>query len=152
IKLALADLDRALAEPDCPPRAYFIRSNAYQALGQAEAAARDRAEGLRRRPSDDLGWTARGFARHQEGDPLGALDDFEEALKCNPASLDALRNKAAVLSETLNRVEEAIRVFDRIIAMYPRADLAWNGRGILLARLGRRDEAIRDARKSLELE
>src|SRR5262249_16831523 len=60
---AIAALDRALEHADAPVRALFIRAMARGRLGDREGAARDRAEGLRRRPDDELSWVVHGIAR-----------------------------------------------------------------------------------------
>ena len=57
-----------------------------------------------------------------------------------------------MLAEELNRSQDALPSLDRLIEHYPRFVDGWAGRGVILARLGRRDEAIRDAREALRLE
>jgi serine/threonine protein kinase/predicted Zn-dependent protease len=143
-----ADLTRALDDRDTPTRAYFIRSRARGALGDEAGARADFAEGLRRVPDDEWSWVARGLAR-LPADPRGALADFEAALTLNPRCRPALKGKAAVLADHLNRTEEAVRALDAAVASYPDSVAARAGRGVLLARLGRRAEAIRDAEEAL---
>ena len=53
-------------------------------LGDKKGAQRDRAVGLRERPTDDRSWLARGLARLP--DLEAALADFREAYKLNPRS------------------------------------------------------------------
>jgi tetratricopeptide (TPR) repeat protein len=148
---AIDDLSRALELPGTPTRAYFIRARANERLGDREAAGRDRAEGLRRQPADELSWIARGLAR-LPGDPNGAMNDFEAALRLNPRSQPALQNKASVLSESLKRDDEAIRVLDTLLTFHPNSPAALIGRGVLLARQGKRDAAIRDAQAAQALD
>ncbi len=148
---AVADLDAALRRPGTPARALFIRAQARAKLGDAEGARRDREAGLAREPDDEASWVARGLARLPT-DPKGALSDLDAALRLNPTSYDALQSKAAVLSENLGRAEEAVRVLDRAIDLHPSRVRARDGRGVLLARLGRRDGAIRDAEAALVLD
>ena len=148
---AVADLDAALRRPGTPARALFIRSRARARLGDAEGARRDREAGLAREPDDVASWVARGLARLPV-DPKGALSDLDAALVLNPASYDALQSKAAVLSEHLGRAEEAIGVLDRAIDLHRSRVRARDGRGVLHARLGRRDEALRDAQAALSLD
>lgn len=121
-----------------------MRAAFRERAGDPAGARKDRTEGLRRRPADELSWIARGMNR-LAGDPTGALADFEEALKLNPRSLDALQNKAHVLSERLGRTAEAVGVLDRAVALDPDNILARAGRGVLLARLKRRRAALDDA-------
>src|SRR5207302_698991 len=116
-------------------------------LGDKDGAKADRAAGLRERPADELSWVARGLAR-LAADPPGALADFEEALMLNPRSQSALQNKAHVLGK-LGRTAEAVQALDAAVALYPDFVPARSGRGVLLARLGEREAALRDAREAL---
>ena len=105
---------------------------------------------MRREPLDEISWVTRAFHKTtRERDYSGALDDLEEALKSNPSSFYALENKANVLAERLGKNDEAVRVIDRIVELFPGHPSARPSRGVLLARLGRRDAALADARESL---
>jgi len=148
---AAEDLSVALARPDAPARAYVIRAAALERLGDREAAARDREEGQRRIPEDDAGWVARGLSR-LPAEPVAALADIEQALRLNPRSFPALQDKAAILSDHLGRTEEAVATLDRAIGLHPNAVAPRAGRGVLLARLGRRAEAHEDARFAQKLD
>ena len=64
--------------------------------------------------------------------------------------MTALQNKANVLAEQPGRTEEAIRVLDSLLAIHPSYVPARAGRGVLLARVGRREDAHLDAREALE--
>jgi serine/threonine protein kinase/tetratricopeptide (TPR) repeat protein len=147
---AVADLTRVLETVDpVPTRLFFMRATFRHQAGDAEGARQDLAEGLRRRPTDDLSWVARGMHR-LAGDPRRALADFEEALKINPASLGALQNKAHILSERLGQPAEAVRALDRALGHDPDNVPARAGRGVLLARLNRRGAALQDATRVLQ--
>ncbi len=147
---ALADLTDVLDTGLAPTRVYFVRARVRARLGDREGARQDRDEGIRREPVDEKDWVARGVARH-DGDPKGALADFDQALRINPESLDALQNKAGVLSEKLGRAADAVAVLDRLVALYPDDVLGRAGRGVLLARQGRRAAAQADARAAEKL-
>src|SRR5262249_44389366 len=141
---ALADLARASDLPGAPTRIYFMRSRIHALAGDREKARQEREEGLRHTPADPQSWVARGIAR-LGGDPTGALADFDEALKLDSTYREALEDKAHVLSERLGRPREAIAVLDRAVEQHPDYVLARAGRGVLLARLGRREAALKDA-------
>jgi serine/threonine protein kinase/tetratricopeptide (TPR) repeat protein len=146
---ALADLSHVLQTVEKPPtRVFFARARVKAQLGDHEGQRRDLEEGLRREPTDDNDCLARGVARYA-GDPKGALADFERALTFNPLSRMALQNQASVLAEKLGRPADAIKVLDRLLALYPDSVLALAGRGVLHARLGVREAALRDARAAL---
>lgn len=141
---ALADLNEAVQRGTAQTRVYFLRAAARAAAGDAAGARRDREEGLRRTPSEEISWTARGVQR-LAGDPRGALADFDEALKINPRYVPALQNKAHVLSDRLGRPEEALAVLDRAVAVAPDDVRVRVGRGVVRARLRKAAEARADA-------
>jgi tetratricopeptide (TPR) repeat protein len=146
---AVADLTKAIELGTSQTRVYFIRALLRTRLGDRSGAFQDRQKGLELRPSDELSWVVRGLAQMNNGKPKAALADFDEALQLNPNSLDALQNKASVLAERLDRTAEAIPVLDRAIDLHPEFVPARAGRGVLLARLGKRQPAIKDAEECL---
>jgi serine/threonine protein kinase/Tfp pilus assembly protein PilF len=131
-----------------PSRLYFLRARVREKRGNLQGAQHDLDEGLRRPPGDEKSWLTRGYFLLSRN-PLAALADFDQALRLNPLSLDALQNKAHVLAEKLHRNEEALAVLDRSLELCPDSLQVRAGRGIVLARLGRREAALGDARKVL---
>jgi tetratricopeptide (TPR) repeat protein len=142
------DLSRVLELDPGHTRLYFTRARVRGAAGDKEGARRDFEEGLRREPTDELSWTVRGEARI-ETDPKGALADFNAALKLNPWARNAAQSKAHVLAEKLGRTKDAIEVLNRLVERYPGYVSARAGRGVLLARLGNRAAALKDAEEAL---
>jgi tetratricopeptide (TPR) repeat protein len=61
----------------------------------------------------------------------------------------ALQDQASVLSENLGQTKESLPIFDRLVELYPDYVLARAGRGVVLARLGQRAAALRDAKEAL---
>ncbi len=145
---AIADYTKALEQGAPYTRVYFVRARAREMVKDQEGARRDREEGMRLEPTDERSWVARGLARLST-EPARALADFEQALALNPRYRPALDNKAHVLAEVQGRTEEAIAVLDRIIELYPDHVPARSSRGVLFARLGKRDKALADAEESL---
>jgi serine/threonine protein kinase/tetratricopeptide (TPR) repeat protein len=148
---AVEDVTRALDLGVPAARLYLIRARAREKLGDHAGAERDRADALRSEPTDDAGWVARGAARVATA-PRDALADFERALEANPRFLPALESKAHVLSERLGRTEEAVQVLDRAVILYPEDGPARAARSVLLARLGKREAALQDAREALAVD
>lgn len=145
---AIADITGALEAGGSTTRLYFIRARLREANGDKAGADADRAEGMRQVPNDDLSWVARAEAR-MATDPEAALADVTEALKLNPISMFGLQLKAHLLAERLGRPDEAIGALDKAVEYYPEYAKAVAGRGVLLARAGRRTEAIRDAEEAI---
>jgi serine/threonine protein kinase/tetratricopeptide (TPR) repeat protein len=148
---AIADYTEALAQPGASTRIYFLRSAVRARAGDHAGAGRDYAAGLAAEPTDELGWIARGSAR-RDHDPKGALADYEQALRLNPRSFDGLQNKAALLCDKFGKDAEALAVLERAVELYPESVLARGGRGVLLARAGKRPAALEDARACLLLD
>jgi tetratricopeptide (TPR) repeat protein len=145
---AIADLTRALDLGAPETRLYFLRARLREKVKDVDGARRDYEEGLRREPADEKSWIARGLARLNR-EPQAALADFTQALKINPRSVAALQNSAHVLAEKLNQPEAALAMMEKAVACAPESGSARSGRGVLLARLGRRDAACRDAEDAL---
>jgi len=145
---AADDLGRALDTGPSPVRVYFLRADVRARLGDKAGAQADRAAGLRLTPTDELSWIGRAEVRLAD-DPKGALADVEEALRLNPFSAPGLQLKAHILGERLNRPDDALAVLDRAVEFHPDHVPTRAGRGVELARRGRRDAALRDAREAL---
>jgi lipoprotein NlpI len=145
---AESDLTTILQSPGAPTRACFLRSMVRKAAGDAAGADQDAAEGFKKTPGDALSWVTRGVWR-LDANPALALADFDEALKLDPRSRQALQNKALVLADLLNRPADAAAVLDKLLEMYPAHIEATAGRGVYLARMGDVKGARRDAAATL---
>jgi tetratricopeptide (TPR) repeat protein len=148
---ALEDLNRALEVGPACSRIHFRLARVHEKVGDKAEAKRQIGKCIRSQPADEYDWVARGLAKKDE-DPKGALADFDHALTLNPRSFEGLQNKAALLSEKFGKDDEALRVLDEAVKFYPDSVLARGGRGILLARKGKRDAALTDAREALLLD
>jgi len=142
------DLTRSLEAGGAPVRVRLLRASIRQRRNNPTGAQADREEGLQLTPTDEPSWVARGVER-LASDPQGALADAEEALKLNPFSVSALQLKAHILGERLDRRDEALAVLDRAVELHPDHVPLRAGRGVELARRGKRDRALQDAREAL---
>jgi serine/threonine protein kinase/tetratricopeptide (TPR) repeat protein len=148
LKAATRDADAVLATKDpggLHARAYLIRARLKRATGDEDGAKADLEVGLKAEPVDETGWLVRAHAR-LDTDMPAALADIERAVKLNPRSVQALQNQAYVL-ERLGRDEACLGVIDRLIGLTGGQALYRGGRAVLLARLGRVDEAVKLARE-----
>lgn len=147
---AITDLDAVLAADDpggMHLRALFQRARWKKQTGDANGAAADTAAALRLTPADEVGWLLRGLAR-ADADPNAALDDIRQAVRLNPQYVTALRNQVYVL-EKLKRYEEAAEVMDRAVPLAPNDPVLLSSRGLLLARLGNAERAVKDITTAL---
>jgi tetratricopeptide (TPR) repeat protein len=146
---ALDDLDQALRQGAAPVRVLLIQAQVRKDAGDTVSAQRDFEAALARAkeepPTDERSWLALGDAWIERGQNAEAQTSFHQALKRNPRSLAALQNLAYLLAQDLAQTEEASKVLDQLLSYYPDNLLARANRGVLLARLGRRDEARADA-------
>jgi serine/threonine protein kinase/predicted Zn-dependent protease len=147
-KEALEDLDWALSCPDAPKRVYFIRAQVRQALKDKKGAEQDRAEGLKQEPTDAVSWVTRGIVQIKSN-PKAALEDFVQAEKVNPRYWAAIMNQSYVLGESLKKPEEAIKVLDHLLEMFPDLVDARVAKAIYSARLGKADLAVEEIKKAL---
>jgi tetratricopeptide (TPR) repeat protein len=151
LKKAIADFDRALELNPVLTRVYFLRSMVRNQLGDRPGADADLREGLRLEPRDHVSWNARGHAHLDRKETEAALDCFNRGVAAYPASRPNLTSKAYVLADLLHRNREALEVCERVVQLYPNYRLGYTDRGVLLARLGQRERALRDAQQALAL-
>lgn len=147
---ALDDMTAALNLGATETRIYFARARLRTQLGDRPGAAEDWRRGLELTPSDATSWIARGVAQLRQA-PEAALADFRRAAELNPRSVEAWNNIASVLAEQIGDTQRAVEAMDRVVELTPQNSTAVATRGVLLARLGRRDAAHRDAQTALSL-
>ena len=140
---AEADLAAALEHGAPVLFVHFIRAYVRDARGDKAGAISDRAATKDTALKTEGDYLVRGWCR-LEDDPKGALADFRKAAELNPRSLGALQNQAHVLADKLNDTEGALVVATKVADMYPEFAPARSGRAVVLARLGRRDEAHKE--------
>lgn len=150
IPLAIDDLTKALELGAPQTRIYFIRSRLRKMVGDATGALADEQEGLRRTPTDELSWVARGVAKRVD-DPEAALADFRQALKLNPVSASAMHQCIHVLADRLGREAEALEQVSQLLSLYPEDTDALASRAVLHARGSNRKAALADVRKLLNV-
>jgi serine/threonine protein kinase/Flp pilus assembly protein TadD len=141
-------LSEALEFGTLETQLFLERATVRKQKADMAGAERDLSLAIRVEPTDPAGWNDRGLA-FLDSDPKRALADFEKALSLDPDFHAALQNKAHVLSERLGRPDDGLAAVNRLVELYPGFVQARIGRGVLLARQGRRDEAHADVRESL---
>jgi tetratricopeptide (TPR) repeat protein len=123
-------------------------------MGKHAEADKDRSQAMQIQPRDARSWNARGEARLRisPADPEGALEDFRQASLTSPSLRNSYENMAHVLSEYLNRQDEAIAALDDAIECDSKYAMAWSSRSVLHARKGNAEAAIADAEQALRLD
>ena len=147
---AEADLTAALDRGAPALSVHLIRGMVRSARGDRPGSADDADAAKKLEAKTDADFIARGWTRTGT-DPKGARADFERALELNPRSLLALQNLAHVLADKLKDNETALVVATKVVELYPESGLAVANRAVILARLGRRNEARDEIAKARQL-
>jgi tetratricopeptide (TPR) repeat protein len=90
-----------------------------------------------------------GMRELDKGDNEKAEHHLREATRLADRDIDARMNLGRAL-HNLNRSVEAIAEFDRVIALDPKAPLAWFHRGMVRQTLGELDAAIADLSEEIQ--
>ncbi len=123
------------------PGSALARLGLAAARQDPRAAAEDAGAAIALLPDAGVGWLNRGAARLRAGDPRGALEDFDEAARRDPADPSARRFRVVALC-ALRDLEGAAR---EAAALPADADGAWLEATVLVAREPGRLEAHREA-------
>ena len=129
----------------------LLRQRAYKQLGELDRASRDRSLALSLKPSEEGSWIMLALEQMDEN-PEAALESLTQALALNPFSREAFQNKAHLLSEILHRDGDAVDCLTEALKLDDGYVPALGGRAVLLARLGEREKAHRDAQACLSLD
>ena len=87
---------------------------------------------------------AQAFLRHMQRDYSAEIETYKGILAKNPTNLLFLNNMAWTLSEELGRAPEGFQKVEEAIAKVGRQSHLIDTRGVILLRLGKVDEAIKD--------
>ncbi len=91
------------------------------------------------------------YALHCMGKDKEAIKYYDAALAINPSSTLALSNKTHSL-RALGDLQGAIDLCSQVIAISPKNDTAWYNRGCYHCLLGKKQEALSDLEKAIELD
>lgn len=145
---ALQDYNTALELSPDHVHALIFRSRVLRKLGRPQDAARDWKRVIEATDLSLTELTTRARAYTKRGNFKAAREDLEKALAMDRTDPVVYFQMARVLAE-LGEVAAAIEQLDRVLAIYPR-DGTRMDRAVLLARLGRDDEAIEDLESAMK--
>jgi tetratricopeptide (TPR) repeat protein len=145
------DLTRALELGASPLQIHTYRAQVRDKLGNTTGALADRALADSLTPSHEADFISRGLTRLDAKKYRPALADFRAAEELNRRSLSALLNQVHVLADCLGEPEAALEACARLIRAYPEFASGRIDRAVLLARLGKRIDAIAEAERALKL-
>jgi serine/threonine protein kinase/tetratricopeptide (TPR) repeat protein len=143
---AESDFTAAIEKKAPPVWVHTLRAQARDGLHDSNGAKADRAAASEMQPVTEEDYLARGEA-NLATNPTAALDDFRAAERVNPRSLHPLKNQIHVLADCLQDEPLALETVTRAVELYPNHKVFRVGRSIILARMGRREEAHREAER-----
>jgi tetratricopeptide (TPR) repeat protein len=112
-------------------------------MGRHEEAIEHLLQAVTLEPDSGFRRTALGIGLFQLGRKADAVGEFRRALGLEPTNLEFQRNLAVALSETNEDVEQAISLFQTVLAANPDNALALFKLGRLLEQVGQKEEANR---------
>ncbi len=143
---AITDYDEALADRPGNVALLEVRATLKYAAGDLAGAQADCEAAIA--GGSRGAWATRGAVKAMRGDLDGALADYAEAIKLNPADgaawacrADALRLKGDFAS--------ALPAYDRAIELDPKPPRAWRGRSEVRFRTGNHEGAKTDAGEAI---
>ena len=96
-------------------------------------------------------FVTRGLIYYSRGDYYNAHEDFESAVMLEPDSTEAIYDLALSL-EKLERIDEALETYDRLLAVDDEFFNGWYNRGRLRMMKGNYAKALEDFDRALEIE
>jgi tetratricopeptide (TPR) repeat protein len=143
---AIADIREQFLDPYSFLRAGMANEN----TGDHKGAERLYRRGLALAPDDPELRNALGWTLFQEGKTAEAVEEYRRALEANPKDVRAHDNLALALVE-LGQLDEAVDHYEASLAIKPEAEI-YSDLGFVMARLGKREAALADYHKALELD
>ncbi len=119
--------------------------------GDGAIAACDRVIGSRKFSGRELGalYAARGYQRQIKYDVEGALSDYREAIKLEPANATVFANRGHIYRDA-GDYDKALADFDQAIALDQRLSDALASRGWIFQQKGEIDRAKQDYAQALQ--
>ncbi len=146
---AIRALTRSIAFRD-NPRAYLLRGEAYQALGNCQHAIQDFTRAIQLAPNEARGYTDRGSCYRATGDFDKALADLTKSIAISPGSANYLERGLTYTS--LQRWTAAEEDLDRAIEMRPGVPDFHRARSYVRIQLGDLEGAAADRKEATKFD
>jgi eukaryotic-like serine/threonine-protein kinase len=150
LERAEEDLTAALSHGGPTIQIHALRADVRGKRGDAAGAEADRQAVANLTPKVEGDYLVHGLYR-MEADPQGALADFKAAAAINPRSIPAIQNQVHVLSDILHDLPGALALATQATVLHPDYAPAKANRAVILARLGRREEAHKEVERALDI-
>jgi tetratricopeptide (TPR) repeat protein len=152
-QIALADLERALRHDDSLQEAHYLIGRLHTLPGGDRQRAMTALDEAIKLQGEDDSTRSKALALratlHQ--DPEKRLADYNEAIKLDPRSAEALRARAMFQLER-GKSDEGLADLKAAIKLDPEHAATYELEGVALASLEKYDEALASLNKAIELE
>lgn len=150
VKAAKQDADLALSiAPEYAP-AYQLRGSAEWLLADYEAVIEDLSSAIRLESKDYLLYCQRSKGYRERAKFKEAQADIDESLEINPGNTPALMEQASLYWREKD-LDKAIKVYDGLIAKYPKEAEFFAMRGSVYLDLKDLQKAMKDYDKCIQL-
>lgn len=128
-----------LVEYDVP---WYSKGSALILMGEFEEGIKCLDMALAINPDNEVTWVNKGNAHTKLGEHDMAMECYSRAIECNPFYEVAWNNLGNAHARQKDYVE-ALRHYNRALKINPKYDDAWINKGYVLAKMGRRDAAVK---------
>lgn len=151
-QLALSDLERALRHDASQPETHFLVGRLHALPGGDRKRALEAFDEAIKLDGEDASIKAKALALRAtlHTDPQQRLADYNEALKVDPRSAEALRARAMFYLEQ-GKSDEGMADLDAAIEVDAKHAPTHELRGVALATLEKYDEALKSLDQAIEL-
>ena len=133
------------------PFLLFLRSGAYNVLGEYEKAIADDNEAIRLDPKFAIAYYHRGYAYQSLGEYEKAIADDTEAIRLDP-KFAIPYNDRGYAYQSLSEYEKAIADYNEAIRLDPKYAIAYSNRGSAYHLLSEYEKAIADYTEAIRLD
>lgn len=150
VALAEADAARGLVEESVPSRGHRLVGDLYRYLGNHERAVEEYGKAISQNALAVNSYRGRGVSYYRLGQLNNALEDFQQAVKLNPASTTL--SYLALIEEVLGESKNADRDISAALHQSSPTSIVYSNSAAIKYSRRNLDGALIDAKKSLEMD